>query len=205
MKRPTLLACIAAMFAMAWLNTHAVAQPADAGAAGATVVGSLAGAPPTSAGGAPYASYVILIPTHSETQATPEMLAAIRHVSDQLGSVADQSPSGALFLGAPATRTYDAVASASTIADLNARYGFGLDPSGGAILLFVHGAPASAMREAVYARVFAESDTATLVAAMNGTGPILYSKGVDIAHPPTLWELIQHILVPTTTPVPPHE
>lgn len=198
MNARILFAGIAMALATAGLADKAIAQPAPTAA---VVVRSLAEAP--TVGGAPYASYVVFIPTHEGTGATTELLSAIRHVSDVLAAAAEQSPSAAIYLGASDPSAYDAAGSASTIADLNARYGFGLDPSGGAVLLFVHGDPATAARDAVYARVFQINDPGQIVAALNETEPRLIDKGIGPSTEPTLWDLIKHIFVPSTTPTAP--
>jgi|CXWL01.1.fsa_nt_gi hypothetical protein len=154
--------------------------------------------------GTPYASYVVLIPTHDETRASTELLVALRRVSEKLASAPEQSPSGAAFLGAPETGGFDAAASALAIDDLNARYGFGFDRADGAILLFVHGNLESAAREDVYALVFEANDASAIAAAMQDAS-LWIDKGISAEAPPSLMELIQHLFVPSTTPKPPHE
>ena len=202
MKLSTLFVCVAATVAIAWFGPSASAQPVGQSVA---VVQALSEMPVTGENAAPYASYVVLIPTHEETRASPELLVALRHVSEELASAPEQSPSGAAFLGAPETGGFDAAASALTIDDLNARYGFGFDRSDGAILLFAHGNPVSAAREDVYALVFETNDASAIAAAMQDASLGLINKGIGPEAPPSLWELIEHLLVPSTAPKPPHE
>lgn len=201
MKRGTALVFVAATIATFWLGGCASAQPAEPGD---MVLGSLAEIPAAGANAVPYGSHVVLIPTHAETRATPELLAALERLSDELASAPEQSPSAAVFLGAPETGGFDSAASTQAINDLNSRYGFGLDGSSGAILLFMHGDPARAAREDVYTFVFETNDTTAIAQALENSF-LTRTKGVGADAPHSLWELLELLSVPLTTPKPPHE
>jgi hypothetical protein len=125
------------------------------------LIRSFAEAPPAGAAGDAYAGYLMLVPTHEETQATPELRAALEASARALSWQTSQRI-GALFVGDDGA--FSPAVSGDAIADLNTRYGFGLDPSGGAVLVIVGGNPATT--PLATSRVYSINDPLLIAASL---------------------------------------
>jgi hypothetical protein len=137
--------------------------------------------------------YVVLIPTHEETRATPNLVEALQHLGSTLAQRREAQSSRLAFVADPSSGDFDAGASARAIDALNAAQNFGLSPSGGAILVVSPAHPTQPASPEARAWVFESNDPA-IIASSISRGAMNADRHPQDVIPQNAWDALLSVL-----------